>query len=88
MDELGSISTSWGSSSGEDVDVRALRRYNRLLGVLLNVGEWICMGLLPFVAVAALWLVTQTNFENVVFYDGTDSICIYDGTTGEIRNVE
>lgn len=39
MDELGSITTSWGSGAGQDVDVRALRRYNRLLGVLLNVGE-------------------------------------------------
>ncbi|WP_024717373.1 hypothetical protein [Pseudomonas putida] len=88
MDELGPTTTSWGSGAGEDVDVLALRRYNRLLGVLLDIGEWACIGLLPCVAVAAIWLVTQTNFENVVFYDGTDSICIYDGTTGEIRNVE
>ena len=88
MDELGPTTTSWGSGAGEDVDVRALRLYNRLLGVLLDIGEWACISLLPCVAVAAIWLVTQTNFENVVFYDGTDSICIYDGTTGEIRNVE
>lgn len=88
MDELGSTTTSWGSGTGDDVDVRALRRYNRMLGVLLDIGEWACLALLPCVAVTAIWLVTQTNFENVVFYDGTDSICIYDGTTGEIRNVE
>ena len=88
MDELGSTTTSWGSGTGDDVDVRALRRYNRMLGVMLDIGEWACLALLPCVAVAAIWLVTQTNFENVLFYDGTASVCIYDGTTGEIRNVE
>ncbi|MBK4987462.1 MULTISPECIES: hypothetical protein [Pseudomonas] len=88
MDRFESTSTAWGAGAGDDVDVRALRRYNRILAVLLDIGEWACLALLPCVAIAAIWLVTQTNFENVVFYDGTDSICIYDGTTGEIRNVE
>ncbi|WP_240533895.1 hypothetical protein [Aeromonas veronii] len=44
--------------------------------------------LLVGILAGAVWLFTQTNFENVIFYDGTDMTCVFNGKTGEIINVQ
>jgi len=88
MDELDAATTSWGTTSADDVDVRALRRYNRLLVSLAKFAELSCELVLAMLVASVIWLMTQVNFENAAFYDGTDRICIYEGQTGEIRNVE
>lgn len=79
-------STSWGRPR-TDVDVRALRRYNRLLNRLAEVGEAGVLALLVAGFIGLVWLLTQTNFENVIFDDGTDARCVYHGDTGEITRV-
>jgi len=88
MDELDAATTSWGTTSVDDVDVRALRRYNRLLTSLAKFAELGSELVLVGLVASVIWLFTQVNFENAAFYDGTDRICVYDGQTGEIRNVE
>lgn len=84
MDAHDSTTSSWGRSS-QELDVRALRRYNRFLAALSSIAEWLVILLIPILLVAVIVLLTRTNFENAIFYDGTDMICVYDGATGEIR---
>jgi hypothetical protein len=79
--------TSWGKPEIE-VDVRALRRYHSILSMIGSIGETLVFVLLAAVAASSIWLVTQTNFENVIFYDGTDATCVFNGKTGEISNVK
>lgn len=79
--------SSWGKPD-TDVDVRALRRYQSILSRIATVGEVLVIVLLMGILSGAIWLFTQTNFENVIFYDGTDMTCVYDGKTGEIINVQ
>lgn len=87
MDAQQTTTTSWGAGTSE-LDVRALRRYNRFLAFCSNTAEWLAMALIPVIFGGVIWLVLFTNFENAIFYDGTDLVCIYNGETGEIRNVE
>jgi len=79
--------TSWGTPD-IDVDVRALRRYHNLLEQTAAIGEVLFFALLAGIVGASFYLLNETNFENTIFYDGTDVVCIYDGRTGEIVNVE
>lgn len=79
--------SSWGRRDAE-VDVRALRRYQAILSRIASVGEVLVFLLLVGILVGVIWLFTQTNFENVIFYDGTDMICVFNGKTGEIINVQ
>lgn len=79
--------TSWGRPDTE-VDVRALRRYQDILSRIATVGEVLVLVLLVGILIGAIWLFTQTNFENVIFYDGTDMTCVFNGKTGEISNVQ
>lgn len=79
--------SSWGKGSG-GLDVRALRRYNRLLKIFALTGEILVpLLLLVYLVVAGVFLYTG-NFENVIFQDGTSLSCVLDGTTGEISNVQ
>lgn len=87
MDAHDSTTTSWGDTSRK-VDVRALRRYNRFLAAACGIAEWLAIALIPLTLAGVVWLVMFTNFENVIFYDGTDMICVYNGDTGEIRYVK
>lgn len=87
MNERELATTSWGKQATE-VDVRALRRYQTILSRFGSIGEVLVFILLVAVAGSTIWLVTQTNFENVIFYDGTDAICVFNGKTGEISNVK
>ncbi len=80
-------SSSWGRPD-RDVDVRALRRYQDILSRIAAVGEVLVLVLLMGILAGAIWLFTQTNFENVIFYDGTDMTCVFNGKTGEISNVQ
>jgi len=79
--------SSWGKPD-EWVDVRALRRYQTVLSRIAYAGEVLVFVLLVGVLVGTI-LLSQTNFENVIFYDnGTEVVCILDGRTGEIVNVQ
>jgi len=78
--------TTWGVPDVE-LDVRALRRYRGFLRVALATGEWLSGLLAIAILVAAVWMVTMTNFENDVFSDGTANSCVLNGSTGEIVNV-
>jgi len=78
--------SSWGKRDTE-VDVRAMRRYQATLSRIAYVGEVLVSVLLAGVLASSVWLFTQTNFENIIFYDGTDMTCVFNGETGEIINV-
>lgn len=76
--------SSWGKRDA-DVDVRSLRRHLAVLSHIASVGEVLVLALLVGIFAGAAWLLTQTNFENVIFYDGTDMTCVLNGKTGEIN---
>jgi hypothetical protein len=78
--------STWGTK-GERADVRALRRYASWQALLLNVGEWIAIVQVLLVIVAIGCAFAFLNFENVIFNDGTDTVCVLDGGTGVIQNV-
>lgn len=78
-------STTWGQHV-IDVDVRSMRRYNMLLNRLALIGESLAMTSLLFAALGICWSLAYTNFENIIFYDGTDAPCFYDGDTGVISD--
>jgi hypothetical protein len=79
--------SSWGKPDAE-IDVRALRHYQAMLSRLSSIGEALVFVLLVGILVGVAWLFTQTNFENVIFYDGTSTTCVFNGKTGEIINVQ
>lgn len=82
----GDIST-WGNT-GEQVDLRALRRYSSWLAVGHTVGEWLAIVLVVAVALAMAGTLAYLNFENVIFTDGTSQACVLDGNSGVISNVQ
>lgn len=86
MDTSESSYSSWGKPS-ERLDVRALRRYNVALNSLVRVGEFLVYALSFAVVAAFLWFMFYGNFENAIFTDGTSLTCIFDGTSGEIVDV-
>ncbi len=76
--------TSWGiADSGSDV--RTLRRLNKLYDRLSVIGEITVALLLVGLVCACAWLLTRTSYEDVIFWDSTDHICVLDSRTGEIR---
>ena len=76
--------TTWGViDSGSDV--RTLRRLNKLYDRLSVIGEITVAVMLGGLVCASAWLLTQTSFEDVIFFDSTDHICVLDSRTGEIR---
>ena len=76
--------SSWGSSDRVS-DVRTLRRLNGLYDRLALVGEALVAMLLVGLVCACGWLLFRTSFEDVIFWDSTDHICVLDSRTGEIR---
>lgn len=84
-DWLGGRST-WGASE-RIADVRTLRRTNKVYDRASAFGEaWLWVLTLGFIA-AVVVLVWRTSFEDVVFWDSTDHICVYDSKAGVIRYV-
>lgn len=81
------MSTSWGQPTVE-IEIRAKRRYQQLLRYSASIGEGIYFGLLALIGLGVIWVLTAMNFENAVFYDGTAMVCVLDGETGEISNVQ
>ena len=79
--------TSWGKRGQGEIDIRALRRYNKLLGNISNTGEALIAVLLVLIITTTTFLLTQTNFEKAIFIDGTDFVCIYDDDEKGIINV-
>ena len=76
--------TTWGViDSGSDV--RTLRRLNKLYDRLSVIGEITVAVMLVGLVCASAWLLTQTSFEDVIFFDSTDHICVLDSRTGEFR---
>lgn len=87
MDAHTLTTSTWGKNS-TDIDVRALRRYQKILRAFSSFGEWASFALAHCVLIAIVLLILLTNFENVIFYDGTDMTCVLNGATGEIYNVK
>lgn len=74
---------SWGVAE-LPINVVSLRRYNALLHKLDSFSEIVCfiaMGALPCVFTA---MMLNTNFENLIFFDGTSLYCVMDGSNGKI----
>lgn len=76
--------TTWGISSNNS-DVRTLRTLNKLYQKLSTIGEVAVITLLVGVMCACAWLITRTSYEDVIFWDETDHICLLDSSTGKIR---
>ncbi len=74
---------TWGHRSPPE-DIRVFEQYNRLLRALVRAGEWTVLVL--FVATLSTYLgfLAAGNFENVVFWDGSNRACVLIGATGEI----
>lgn len=76
--------TSWGSPDNGS-DVRTLRQLNKLYDKSALVGEIACVLFLVGLVLCVAWLLTETSYEDVIFWDSTDHICVLDSGTGEIR---
>lgn len=85
-DWLGARST-WGQSD-DRADVRTLRRLNKAYDRLAVIGEVAGVLLLVGLCCACAWLLTKTSFEDVVFWDGTDHVCVLDSRSGVIGYVD
>jgi hypothetical protein len=72
------LSTTW-SRSDDYIDVKTLKRYQSLLRTLLAVGEGLVLCLTLAVLVGSVWTLAAMNWENVIFFDGRDRVCVYDG---------
>ncbi|MCE4113280.1 MULTISPECIES: hypothetical protein [Yersinia pseudotuberculosis complex] len=81
-----SPNSSWGNPTNE-VNVRTLYKYKNILALLEMIGENIFYALLIAFIFMFIWMYTETNFENIIFDDGTSHLCILDGKTGVITNV-
>lgn len=86
MDTTPLTTTSWSHSSCE-IDVRAYRRYNHVLSWSAFIGEITVFILIIGFMVGCLMLL-NTNFETVIFYDGTDAPCLFTGHSGEISHAK
>ena len=80
---LTSQTSSGIADSGSDV--RTLRRLNKLYDRLSTIGEITVAALLVGLLCACAWLLTRTSYEDVIFWDSTEHICVLDSRTGEIR---
>lgn len=76
--------STWGVADN-DSDVRTLRRLNRLYDRLSVIGEITVAVMLVGLVCSCAWLLTRTSYEDVIFWDSTDHICVLDSRTGEIR---
>jgi hypothetical protein len=74
---------SWGCRSPPQ-DIRVFEQYNRLLRRLGKVGEWTVWVLFVATLGTYLRLLAVGDFENVVFWDGSNRACVLVGATGEI----
>jgi len=87
MSQKRSSETSWGQPRKE-IDARVLRAYCRVLSRLAISGELLNPILLALLSVLAAWILVFGNLENIVFYDGTATTCVLDGTTRRITNAQ
>jgi hypothetical protein len=78
--------TDWGKQPRFD-DVRAFHQYNRFLRRGVLVGELLVCALVVVTVSTFLGFLYSGNFENLIFWDGTDHACILDGNTGQIDSV-
>jgi hypothetical protein len=85
MDTPTGPETSWGEGV-KITDVRALRRYNAILRIALNIGSTAATLVAIGAICAYLWFVFKGNFENLIFTDGTNRTCVMDGGTGQIKD--
>lgn len=78
--------TSWGRPDlASEIDIAALRRYRNILAKLVVIGERMAITLILILGVIGI-LVMTSNLENIIFFDGTDLVCVYDGKTDQIYN--
>jgi len=87
MDIYESMTTSWGKRDVE-VDVRALRQYQIIQSRIETIGEILVFLLLTGILGSTIWLFSNTNFEDVIFYDGSAMTCVLNGQNGEISHVQ
>ncbi|MDB6013645.1 MAG: hypothetical protein JWL65_5895 [Gammaproteobacteria bacterium] len=83
----GGLETDWGKKPQFD-DVRAFRRYNTFLRDFARAGEVLVCVLVVAVMGTFIGFLYGGNFENLIFWDGTDHACILDGGTGHINSVD
>lgn len=87
MDAVERLRTAWGRPP-EHRDIRALRRYNRVLHRLSIAGECLAGALTALVVGIFIAFLFTGNFENIIFTDGTSLTCVFDGNTGEIIDAQ
>lgn len=79
--------SSWGHKVHE-INVRSVKRTNRVLRLLNEVGEKACIPISIIIVICMLYFLIFTNFEYVIFYDGTNDICVLSDTTNGVSHVE
>lgn len=86
LNEIETTQTDWeGKASAHSVSPLATKKYLRFLRVL----KYILMSIFALIIIGIVGLSFKfllfTKFEMFVFDDGTDVMCIYDPSTGEIK---
>ena len=78
--------SSWGQPA-DYIDVRSLKRYQRLLQRLDLLGESLVFVFVVGLCIGFPVLMTKTNFEHAIFDDGSGNVCLFDGDQEIIRHV-
>lgn len=86
LDECNEPYTNWENrTSAYSVPPIMLRRYNKFLSKI-NIGLLVLIGIaLIAILVLSVKLLLFTEFEVLVFSDGTDVTCIFNPLTGEMK---
>lgn len=77
--------SSWGSRERK-IDARAIKRVNQLLKIAENLGTNFCIFLVVILMALIPFFILSTDYENVIFYDGSNDICVM-GKNGVIEHV-
>ena len=79
--------TTWGQPD-QLADTRTLRRLAFLYDRAAVVGEVLIAFFLLGALAMGIYRVTKKSFEDVIFWDGTDHICVYDSKSGVVNYVD
>lgn len=80
------MNTSWGKPE-EQIDVKTKKRMQTLLRASESLGELASMVSLVCLVPAVFWMLSEVNFLNLIFNDGTVHTCMYDGGQETVTNV-
>ncbi|MEA9392225.1 hypothetical protein SJI19_17000 [Acerihabitans sp. TG2] len=78
--------SSWGNPSNE-IDIKAIRKFNSFLRGFNSCLEMAHVILAASILLSLILIFINADFIDLITNDGTNSMCIINGKTGEINYV-